>query len=122
MNYINYKCSIVEHCGVALVGWPLSGPVCNPSKVGGRAEVQKLLNALQREHQHSKSCHWVVLSEEELVQRMTENQAHHTRGEVVYVARKKRKVTRPEHKSNTTIDTDTEDSTDDSSTTSTCDE
>lgn len=116
MNYINYERSIVEHCGVALVGWPLPGPVCNPSKVGGRAEVQKLLSALQREHHHSESCHWVVLTDEELVQRMTENRARHARGEAVYVARKKRKVTSAEHKSNTTIDTDTEDSSDDTST------
>ncbi|KAG2135172.1 hypothetical protein DEU56DRAFT_738142 [Suillus clintonianus] len=116
MNYVNYERNIVEHCGVALVGWPLPGPVCNPSKVGGRAEVQKLLDALQREPHHRESCHWVVLTDEELVQRMTENRARHSRGEAVYVARKKRKVTGPVHKSNTTIDTDSEDSSDDAST------
>ncbi|KAG1884398.1 hypothetical protein F4604DRAFT_1919591 [Suillus subluteus] len=93
MNYVNYECNIVEHCSVALVGWPLPGPVCNPSKVGGRAEVQKLLNALQRDPHHTESCHWVVLTDEEL----------------------KRKVMGQEHKSNTTINTDTEDSDDTSS-------
>ncbi|KAG1859761.1 hypothetical protein F4604DRAFT_1684511 [Suillus subluteus] len=68
MNYVNYEHNIVEHCGVALVGWPLPGPVCNPSKAGGRAEVQKLLDALQREPHNRESCHWVVLTDEELVQ------------------------------------------------------
>ncbi|KAG1837230.1 hypothetical protein DFJ58DRAFT_734500 [Suillus subalutaceus] len=115
MNYVNYEHNIVEHCGVALVGWPLPGPVCNPSKVGGRAEVQKLLDALQRDPHHTESCHWVVLTDEELVKRMTENRARHARGETVYVARKKRKVMGQEHKSNATINTNTEDSDDTSS-------
>ncbi|KAG1726018.1 uncharacterized protein EDB91DRAFT_1086931 [Suillus paluster] len=100
MNYVNYERNIVEHCSVALIGWPLLGPVCNPSKVGRRAEVQKLLDALQREPHHRESCHWVVLTDEELVQQMMENWACHSHGEAVYVARKKRKVTGPGHKSN----------------------
>ncbi|KAG2120215.1 hypothetical protein BD769DRAFT_1322376, partial [Suillus cothurnatus] len=51
MNYTNYEHAIVEHHGIELINWPLSGGVKNPSKVGGRAQVQVLLDALE-----SNSC------------------------------------------------------------------
>jgi hypothetical protein len=85
MNYRNYERAIVEHCGVALINWPLSGVVQNPSKIGGRNQVQTLLDALQ-----SNQCKWVSLSEEELSQRMTDNRARQARSEVVYIPRKQR--------------------------------
>ncbi|KAG1884478.1 hypothetical protein F4604DRAFT_1574680, partial [Suillus subluteus] len=60
MNYTNYERQIVEHHGVELVNWPLSGPVRNPSKVGGRSEVENLWAALDK-----GTCHWVTLSDDE---------------------------------------------------------
>ncbi|KAI6046654.1 hypothetical protein EDC04DRAFT_2557470, partial [Pisolithus marmoratus] len=35
MNYTNYECQIVKCYGVMLTGWPFSGMVQNPSKIGG---------------------------------------------------------------------------------------
>ncbi|KAG1782060.1 hypothetical protein EV702DRAFT_961417, partial [Suillus placidus] len=72
MNYTNYERNIVEHYGLALVNWPLSGHVRNPSKVGGRAQVQSLLDALK-----SRSCEWVRLTDEERVTRMKDNRERH---------------------------------------------
>ncbi|KAG1897940.1 uncharacterized protein F5891DRAFT_923198, partial [Suillus fuscotomentosus] len=83
MNYTNYERNIVEHRSFALVGWPLGGPVRNPSKVGGRSGVESLLRAL-----HDGSCHWVKLTDTELYARMKDNRARAARGEPVYVARK----------------------------------
>ncbi|KAG1752329.1 uncharacterized protein EDB91DRAFT_1022575, partial [Suillus paluster] len=51
MNYTNYKGAIVEQHSVELTKWPLPGGIKNPSKVGGRAQVQALLDAL-----NSDSC------------------------------------------------------------------
>ncbi|KAI6004581.1 hypothetical protein EDC04DRAFT_2611634 [Pisolithus marmoratus] len=61
MNYTNYEHQIVECYGVMLRGWPLSGAVWNPSKIGGCAEVEKLLDAL-----NSEACKWVRLTDAEL--------------------------------------------------------
>ncbi|KAI6027289.1 hypothetical protein BKA83DRAFT_4123362 [Pisolithus microcarpus] len=61
MNYTNYERQIVEHYGIMLTGWPFSGTVWNPSKIGGQAEVEKLLDAL-----NSEACKWVRLTDEEL--------------------------------------------------------
>ncbi|KAG1745800.1 hypothetical protein EDD22DRAFT_973002 [Suillus occidentalis] len=72
MNYTNYERNIVEHYGFALVNWPLSGHIQNPSKVGRRAEVQRLLDALK-----SQSCEWVKLTDEERVAHMKDNQERH---------------------------------------------
>ncbi|KAG1844076.1 hypothetical protein DFJ58DRAFT_664961, partial [Suillus subalutaceus] len=68
MNYTNYECKIVEHHGVELVNWPLSGPVHNPSKVGGRNEVEKLWGALDK-----GTCHWVTLPDDDRKARMQLN-------------------------------------------------
>ncbi|KAG2054420.1 hypothetical protein BDR06DRAFT_884311, partial [Suillus hirtellus] len=59
---------IVEHYGLALVNWPFSNCIQNPSKVGRRAQVQTLLNVLQ-----SQSCRWVMLTDEEHVTHMKDN-------------------------------------------------
>ncbi|KAG1721101.1 hypothetical protein EDB19DRAFT_1646674 [Suillus lakei] len=72
MNYTNYEQNIVEHYGLALVNWPLSGHIQNPLKVGGRAEVQSLLDALK-----SWSCEWVMLTNEECVTHMKDNRERH---------------------------------------------
>ncbi|KAG1777513.1 hypothetical protein EV702DRAFT_1197119 [Suillus placidus] len=107
MNYTNYERNIVDHYGLALVNWPLSGHVRNPSKVGGRAQVQSLLDALK-----SRSCEWVRLMDEEHVTHMKDNQERHARGELVYVARKARKIAAAsQHKSNETVDSSSEDDT-----------
>ncbi|KAG1883469.1 hypothetical protein F4604DRAFT_1920674 [Suillus subluteus] len=83
MNYTNYEHNIIEHCGVALVNWPLSGPVCNLSKAGGRAKLIKLSDALE-----SNTCRWVILTDEEHATRMKENRICQAQGELIYVARK----------------------------------
>jgi hypothetical protein len=112
MNYTNYERAIVERHGVELTKWPLPGGVKNPSKVGGRAQVQALLNALK-----SESCKWVSFSDEELVKRMNDNRARHARGEQVYVQRKARaRVSQP--KSKDTVNTDDESSSSSSSSSS----
>jgi hypothetical protein len=61
MNYDNYERCIVEHYKIELHGWPLPGCVRNPSKVGGVAVLNKLLQALK-----DNTCRWVKLSKEEL--------------------------------------------------------
>ncbi|KAG1767338.1 hypothetical protein EV702DRAFT_980156 [Suillus placidus] len=108
MNYRNYECAIVEHCGVALINWPLSGVVQNPSKIGGRNQVQTLLDALQ-----SNQCKWVSLSEEELSQRMTDNRARQACSEVVYIPRKQR--TAPTAKKSAKVIIDSSESSSDES-------
>jgi hypothetical protein len=109
MNYTNYERTIVERHSVELTKWPLPGGVKNPSKVGGRAQVQALLNALK-----SESCKWVSFSDEELVKRMNDNRAQHACGEQVYVQRKARAcVSQP--KSKDTVNTDDESSSSSSS-------
>ncbi|KAG2124823.1 hypothetical protein DEU56DRAFT_694695, partial [Suillus clintonianus] len=89
MNYTNYEHTIVKHCSFALIGWPLPGPVQNPSKVGGRSGVESLLRVLQE-----GGCHWVKLTDQELLARMKDNRAQAARGEPLYVPRK-RKTTAP---------------------------
>ncbi|KAI6015816.1 hypothetical protein BKA83DRAFT_4129265 [Pisolithus microcarpus] len=85
MNYTNYKCQIVEHYGVMLTGWPFSGTVQNPSKIGGQAKVEKLLDAL-----NSEACKWVRLTDEELRARVIHNKECQARGESVYHPRRTR--------------------------------
>jgi hypothetical protein len=85
MNYTNYERQIVERFGIALKGWPLRGRVCNPSKAGGRAEVEKLLTAVQ-----SETCKWVKLTQEQLASRISSNKACQARGEQVYQPRRQR--------------------------------
>ncbi|KAI5989490.1 hypothetical protein EDD15DRAFT_2370108 [Pisolithus albus] len=85
MNYTNYERRIVERYGVMLTGWPFSGTVRNPSKIGGRAEVEKLLDAL-----NSEACKWVRLTDEELRARVIHNKERQARGEAVYHPRRTR--------------------------------
>ncbi|KAG1729224.1 uncharacterized protein EDB91DRAFT_1253143 [Suillus paluster] len=92
MNYNNYECSIVEHYGITLVGWPLDLlPIHNPSAIGGCEQVQCPLNALK-----THMCHWEQLSEEQLVARIASNQACQAKGECVYKPRKKHAAKRVE--------------------------
>ncbi|KAI6149058.1 hypothetical protein EDD17DRAFT_1514058 [Pisolithus thermaeus] len=87
MNYTNYERQIVERYGVMLTGWPFSGAVRNPSKIGGRAEVEKLLDAL-----NSETCKWVRLTDEELRARVIHNKERQARGETVYQPRRTRTI------------------------------
>lgn len=98
MNYTNYECNIVERCGIALIDWPLSGPVCNPSKAGGRTKLSKLSDALK-----AHTCHWVILTDEERASRMKENHICHARGEGIYVARKRRGAAASKYKSSDVV-------------------
>ncbi|KIJ11419.1 hypothetical protein PAXINDRAFT_157328 [Paxillus involutus ATCC 200175] len=85
MNYTNYKCEIIEHHNITMVGWPSELlPVCNPSCLGGHAQVQALLTVLV-----NKTCDWTRLTEEELAERIRNNQSRQATGEVVYKLRKK---------------------------------
>ena len=80
MNYHNYEGKIMEKYSVALKGWPAGIPgVCNPSAVGSRPIIEKLLSALE-----SSQCHWVVLTEDELEARKKDNQVREDRGEQIY--------------------------------------
>ncbi|KAG2758115.1 hypothetical protein P692DRAFT_20709924 [Suillus brevipes Sb2] len=118
MNYTNYECNIVERCGIALINWSLSGPVCNPSKAGGRAELSKLSDALK-----AHTCHWVILTDEERATRMKENCIHHARGEGIYVARKQRGAAASKYKSrNVVVATSEEESEGSDTSDSTADE
>ncbi|KAF8132909.1 hypothetical protein EV363DRAFT_1397828 [Boletus edulis] len=85
MNYTNYELHIVERYGMTLIGWPVSGHVRNPSKIGGRQEVEKLLSALQ-----SEKCKWVKLTDNELTTRVTRNKARQAAGEKIYHPRRVR--------------------------------
>lgn len=87
MNYDNYERCIVECYGVELHGWPLPGCVCNPSKVGGVAVLNKLLQALK-----DSTCRWVKLSRGELAARIARNKECEAQGEQVYKPRKKHGV------------------------------
>jgi len=110
MNYANYERSIVERYGVTLQGWPSALlPVQNPSCIGGREQVQALLNALD-----NKTCTWTTLTEDELRQRMTSNRARHANGEAVYKPRKKR-ATKTAEKSTVIVSSDTDNSSSSSS-------
>ncbi|KAI5981431.1 hypothetical protein EDC04DRAFT_2617403 [Pisolithus marmoratus] len=79
MNYTNYEHQIVECYGVMLRGWPLSGAVQNPSKIGGCAELEKLLDALNLE-----ACKWVRLTDAELRARITHNKMRQAQGQWIY--------------------------------------
>ncbi|KAI6131152.1 hypothetical protein EDD16DRAFT_1515315 [Pisolithus croceorrhizus] len=87
MNYTNYEHQIVERYGVMLTGWPFSGAVRNPSKIGGQAEVEKLLDAL-----NSETCKWVRLTDEELRARVIHNKERQARGETVYQPHRTRTI------------------------------
>jgi hypothetical protein len=104
MNYRNYQLKIVEKYGIELQGWPTSiCEVCNPSNVGARAHLDQLSRVLE-----SGACGWVILSEEELLERKKKNQVREARGEQVYRPRKSSRKSGPSKKSAETIDDDEE--------------
>ncbi|KIK80747.1 hypothetical protein PAXRUDRAFT_221833 [Paxillus rubicundulus Ve08.2h10] len=85
MNYNNYERAIVECYGIELKGWPSELlPVRNSGSLGGRAQVQGLLNALI-----NKTCRWMKLTQDELTKRVTSNLSRHEAGEPIYKPRKK---------------------------------
>jgi hypothetical protein len=88
MNYDNYERQIAEKYSFAIIGWPES-PVRNPSKMGGRPELEGLLNDLR-----SGKCKWVKLTDEELEDRINKNAERAAHGEPVYKPRKKKSQAR----------------------------
>ncbi|KIM53552.1 hypothetical protein SCLCIDRAFT_31822 [Scleroderma citrinum Foug A] len=85
MNYDNYERKVVERFGVELISWPTDLlPICNPEHIGGRDQVQKLLNALT-----TKASYWKKLSKEELRRRIVLNGGCQACGENVYKPHKK---------------------------------
>jgi hypothetical protein len=67
MNYVHYKCQIVEQLGMALVGWPLGGCICNPRTLPSD-DALVLKNALA-----NKTCRWVKLSVQQLADQKASN-------------------------------------------------
>lgn len=83
MNYENYEKNIVEVYAVAINGWTYEKSVCNPGKIGRREHLIKLLDALVK-----GECSWVVLSDDELSERIGDNHKRQANGEQVYKSRK----------------------------------
>ncbi|KAG6369723.1 hypothetical protein JVT61DRAFT_13653 [Boletus reticuloceps] len=79
MNYTNNELHIIERHGIALIGWPVSGCVCNPSKICDRQEVKKLLSILQVE-----TCKWMKLTDKQLASQIAQNKAQQATGKQVY--------------------------------------
>jgi hypothetical protein len=102
MDYDNYEKKIVEAYGVVLEGWPM-GKIQNPGKLGGHAEITKLLDSLQE-----GTCHWKKLTAEELRDRIKDNKERAAAGEEIYKARKKPVHMSTPHATSTAIVRDSE--------------
>ncbi|KAG2361987.1 hypothetical protein BDR07DRAFT_1584621, partial [Suillus spraguei] len=83
MNYDNYEKRVVEIYAVAIDGWTYGKSVCNPRKIGHCEHLISLLDALV-----TGKCSWIVLSEDALLERITNNHKHQASGEQVYKTRK----------------------------------
>ena len=85
MNYENYEHQIVECLGVALIGWPLHGNICQPGRLA-IDDATVLRNALD-----SEDCKWVILTHQQLASRKASNLQRQANGEAIYgPPRKKR--------------------------------
>lgn len=85
VNYLNYESSIVEKYGVALTGWPVTGPVRSPGVLQSK-DVIILKQALLE-----NKCGWIILTQEQREERMASNFQRVADGEQVYgPPRKKR--------------------------------
>lgn len=70
MNWARYETLCVVY-GIELKGWTGPDGVCNPDKLRGIAELQKLKNALD-----DRKCFWTVLTGEEWTAKKAANNAH----------------------------------------------
>ncbi|KAH9955750.1 hypothetical protein BC827DRAFT_1158100 [Russula dissimulans] len=78
MNYTHYEDKIVESLGVALVGWPINGPVQNPGELT-RDDAIILKHALE-----TKDCKWIRLTTQQIATRKARNKQCLADGEQVY--------------------------------------
>jgi hypothetical protein len=83
MNYDNYEKKIVEVYAVAIDGWTCEHGVCNPGKIGRRDHLITLLDALV-----TGKCSWIVLSDDDLSERISNNHKRQVNGEQIYKPRK----------------------------------
>jgi hypothetical protein len=83
MNYINYKCKIIELWGAVLEEWP-EGKITDPGALHSRQRVQGLLKALEE-----GQCGWIKLTNDELEERIVDNKAREAAGEEIYKPHKK---------------------------------
>jgi hypothetical protein len=84
MNYTHYERQ-VEKLGVAIVGWPLGGRICNPGALTSD-DALVLRSALA-----DRTCKWVRLTAQQLEERKASNAQRAINGEDVYgPPRKKR--------------------------------
>ena len=67
MNYARYEAVIVEKHGIALTGWPFTGPIRNPGALDS-TDIITLKHAL-----HEKRCKWIILTEEQRAARKASN-------------------------------------------------
>jgi hypothetical protein len=88
MNYNNYEWKIVKRFGVALQGWPV-GTIRNPASVNSRIELDRLHDALT-----NMTCKWTKLSEADLSALKANNKVRSERGEQIYKARKRKRLTK----------------------------
>lgn len=108
MNYDNYERNIVETYRVELKNFP-GGVVTQPASLT-RPQLQALLTALESTNPYS-ACHWVVLSDSALRDRIACNRKRQERGEQVYIPRKKQQK-KSLFKSSETVTADPEDGDD----------
>lgn len=78
INYSQYEDKIVTTFKVALVGWPISGRVCNPGDLS-YYKLSTLRDALTR-----GKCKWVVLTPEEAAARTIDNWHRQANAEQVH--------------------------------------
>ncbi|KAH9955288.1 hypothetical protein BC827DRAFT_1271815 [Russula dissimulans] len=78
MNYTYYEDKIVESLGVALVGWPINGPVQNPGELT-RDDAIILKHALE-----TKDCKWIRLTAQQIATWKARNKQCLADGEQVY--------------------------------------
>ncbi|KAG1835879.1 hypothetical protein DFJ58DRAFT_847293 [Suillus subalutaceus] len=79
MNYDNYEKKIVEVYAVAIDGWTYQKDIGNPGKVGHRECLVTLLDALV-----ANKCRWVLLTDKELSECISNNRERQANGEQVY--------------------------------------
>ena len=77
MNYVNYEWQIIEKYNVKLTGWPIHGPICNPSELGSH-NIAILRDALAH-----GTCKWRKLTQEVSAQKDS-NKQWDVNGEKVY--------------------------------------
>jgi len=107
MNYDNYEKKIVEVYAVTIDGWTYGKSVCNPGKIGRREHLITLLDALV-----TGRCSWVMLSDDEVSERVNNNRKRQASGEQVYKPRKAIRQRKSDSAKSTQIipDSDLEDS------------